>query len=98
MGLVYDDTHRTSGYSDPTWNLDRGRGGERFSSKIKIRNSRRNGKIDLPCISVRGGTGLYYCQQIVPCPSSKIVVKDLVSVNLFEFNLTAVVRSAVLCI
>jgi len=35
---------------------DRGRGGGRFSSKL--RNSRRNEKIDLPCISVWGRTGL----------------------------------------
>jgi len=37
----------------------------------KLRNSRRSGKIDLSCISVWGGTGLYYCQQIVACSSSK---------------------------
>jgi len=48
---------------------DRGRGGERFSSKL--RSSRRNRKIDLPCISVWGRTGLTYCQQIVACPVAK---------------------------
>jgi len=37
----------------------------------KLRNSRRNVKIDLSCISMWDGTGLYYCQQIVACPSSK---------------------------
>jgi len=54
---------------------DYGRDGERFCSKL--RNSRRNEKIDLPCISVWGRTGLYYCQQIVACPSSKMFVKEL---------------------
>jgi len=48
---------------------DRSRGVEKFISKL--RNSRRNGKIDLSCISVWDEAGLYYCQQIVACPSSK---------------------------
>jgi len=37
----------------------------------KLRNRRRKKKIDLSCISVCDKTGLYYCQQIVACPSSK---------------------------
>jgi len=48
----------------------RGRGGEKFRSKMS--NSGKNGKIDLLCISVWGGTGLYYCHQIDACLSSKI--------------------------
>jgi len=36
----------------------------------KLRHSRRNGEIGLSCISVWDGTGLYYFQQIVACPSS----------------------------
>jgi len=42
---------------------------KKFISKLS--NSRRSGKIDHSCISVWGGTGLYYCQQIVACSSSK---------------------------
>ena len=42
----------------------------------KLSNRRRNGKIDLSCISVWDGTGLYYCQQIVACPSSKCLWKQ----------------------
>jgi len=53
----------------------------------KLRNSRRNGKIDLSCISMWDGTGLHYCQQIVACPSSKRFVKALVLVNMSEFIL-----------
>jgi len=37
----------------------------------KLRNRRRKRKIDLSCILVCDETGLYYCQQIVACPSSK---------------------------
>jgi len=37
----------------------------------KLRQSCRSGKIDLSCISVWNATGLYYCQQIVACSSSK---------------------------
>jgi len=48
MAVVYDDEWLVGSlrviYSD------RGGGGERFSSKL--RNSRRNEKFDLPCISV----------------------------------------------
>jgi len=32
---------------------------------LKPRNSHRSGKIDLSCISVWDGAGLYYCQEIV---------------------------------
>jgi len=46
-----------------------GRGVEKIISKL--RNCHRSGKIDLSCISVWDGTGLYYSQQIVACPSSK---------------------------
>jgi len=46
---------------------------EKFISKL--RNRCRNGKIDLSCISVWDGTGLYNCQQIVACPSSKSLWK-----------------------
>jgi len=42
----------------------------KFSLRNK-QNSHRSGKIDLSCISVWDGAGLYYCQQIVACPSSK---------------------------
>jgi len=35
-------------------------GVEKFISKL--RNSHRNGKINMSCISVWDGTGLYYCQ------------------------------------
>jgi len=45
------------------------RGVEKFISKLRNRCS--NGKIDLSCVSVRDGTGLYNCQQMVACPSSK---------------------------
>jgi len=38
---------------------DRDRGVEKFISKL--RNRRRNGKIDLLCISVWDGIGLYNC-------------------------------------
>ena len=64
------------------------------------RNSCRNGKIDLSCILAWDGTGLYYCQQIVSCPSRKRFVKasELVSVNLSEFILPAVLRFAASCI
>jgi len=70
-------------------------GVEKFISKQK--NSHRNGKIDLSCIS---GTGLYYSQQIVTCPNSKRFMKalKLVSVNLSKFILAAVLRSAALCL
>jgi len=44
---------------------------------LKLRNSRRNAKIGLSCISVWDGTGLYYWQQIVARPSSKRFVKAL---------------------
>ena len=54
---------------------DRGHGVEKFISKL--RNSSKSGKIDLSCISVWNGTGLYYCQQIVACSSSKRFVKAL---------------------
>jgi len=54
---------------------DRGRSFEKFISKL--RNSRRNGMIDLSCISVWDGTDTYSCQQIVACPSSKSFVKPL---------------------
>jgi len=53
---------------------DRGRGGQIFSSKLS--NSRRNETIDLPCISVWGWTGLYYCKQINPFPVVKCLWKD----------------------
>jgi len=53
---------------------DRDRGVEKFISKL--RNRRTNGKIDLSCISVWDGTGLYYCQQIVACPCSKCLWKQ----------------------
>ena len=55
MGVVCEDTHvPVATRILHEISSDRGRGGERFSSKI--RNS-RNGKIDLPCFSVRGRTG-----------------------------------------
>ena len=77
---------------------DHGRGDERFSSKL--RNSRRNGKTDLSCISVWNGTGLYYCQQVVACPSSKRLVKALrIGFSyLSEFIRAVVLHSAPLCI
>jgi len=56
--------------ADPAWNLvRRGRGIANLISKP--RNSHRNGKIDLLCISVWDGAGLYYCQEIVAFPSRK---------------------------
>jgi len=43
--------------------------------KDSARSSCRNVKIDLPCIAVWGRTELYYCQQMLACPSSKMFVK-----------------------
>jgi len=51
--------------------------------QFETKNSRRNGKIDLPSISVWRGTGLYYCRQIVACPSNKIH-KEMVSIVVSE--------------
>ena len=65
--------------------------------QFETKNSRRNGKIDLPCISVWSGTGLYFCCQIVACPSNKIH-EDMMSATLSEFMLIAFVCSASLCI
>jgi len=45
-----------------------GRSVEKLISKLK--SSHRSGKIDVSCISVRDGAGLYYRQQIAACPSS----------------------------
>ena len=77
---------------------DSGRGVEKLI--LKPRNSHRRGKIDLSCISVWDGAGLYYCQQIVACPSRKGLWKhwELVSVNLSQFIMAAVLPSAALCI
>jgi len=66
--IIYDDTHpllpeSCMNFSQTAVVV------EIFISKL--RNSRKRGKIDLSCISVWDGTGLYYCQQIVNRPSSK---------------------------
>jgi len=50
MGVVDDDTYQWLLGSCVKINSDRGRGIKRFSSKL--RNSRRNMKIDLPYISL----------------------------------------------
>jgi len=49
MEVVYDDSQQFVTRILGEVYSDRGRGGERFSSKLT--NSRRNEKIDLPCIS-----------------------------------------------
>jgi len=96
VGVVYDDSHQ--------WLLGSCVKLDRIAPVVcwwriqfKIKKSRRIGKIDLPCISVWSGTGLYYCRQIVTCPSNKIH-KEMVSATLSEFMLIAFVCSASLCI
>jgi len=93
VGVVYDDSHQ--------WLLGSCVKLDKIVPVVwwwKIQfESRWNGKIDLLCISVWSGTGLYYCRQIIACPSNKIH-KDMVSAALFEFMLIAVVCPASSCV
>ena len=94
--VVYDDTHQ--GLLESCVKFIQTVVVVRFISKL--RNSRRNGKIDILCISVWDGTALYYCHWLLLAPLAKGLWKhyELVSVNLCEFILAPVLRSASLCI
>jgi len=96
VGVVYDDSHQ--------WLLGSCVKLDKIALVVcwwkiqfETKNSRSNGKIDLPCISVWSGIGLYYCQQIVACHSNKIH-KEMVSATLSELMLIAFMCSASLCI
>jgi len=73
VGVVYDDSHQ--GLLGSCVKLDKIAPVVCWwKIQFETKNSRRNG-IDLPCISVWCGTGLYYCRQIVAYPSNKYIKK-----------------------
>jgi len=98
IGVGYDDTHQW--LLGPCVKFSQTavlvvKGSVRSSGTVVI-----NGKIDLSCIAVWGRTGLYYCQQIVACPSRKMLAtaSRIGFSYLSKYILTVSVCSAALCL